>query len=286
MRHLLYILLLFPLALTAQVGELKFSSEFEKNAFYNVQSNNDLKSTFSLFFAISHSASQNEFEKVYQQLLDFNAEKKLHKHPRRLFDETQNEFFRVYNAKTPINQLIFDSTYNCVTGTALMAFFLELNKMKYQIEEQPYHVFLTANTKNRSFILETTDTEFGFLPNIKSNRRLYNPDTIDNSRIFKEIGDYSHLHNGQIVVKGQITLQELAGLNYYNTAIAHINQNNYLNAVNQLQKAYFLYPSKRIKEATKYCIIKVLSDDDVPLKQKTEYHKLLLNLSYSYSFQN
>ena len=156
--------------------------------------------------------------------------------------------------------------------------------MEYSIEEQPSHVFLTATQNNRKYILETTDTEYGFLRDIKNNRRYYAPDTIDDSRIFKEIGEYSHLKDGQIIVKGSVSLKELAGLNYYNSAIGYINASNFEKAVVQLQKAYYLYPSERIKEATKYCILKVMENPEVGTDLKVKYHQTLLNLTYSYSF--
>jgi hypothetical protein len=39
---------------------------------------------------------------------------------------------------------------------------------------------------------------------------------------------------------------ELAGLQYYNDAITHFNQQAFGVAVNQLTKAFVLYPSERI----------------------------------------
>lgn len=283
MKLLNVILILLPLLGFSQVSELKFDSEFEKEAFYNIDRESNTKNTLALFLALDSNINNDNFESYYDQLLNFNLTNNLSKSPRHLFDKTQNHFFRHYNKTSRLNQLTNDSFFNCVTGSAIMSFFLELNGFDYEIEEMPYHVFVTVTNKNRKYILETTDTQYGFLPDIKPNRRLYKPDTIDNSQIFKEIGNYSHLDNGQLVIKGNVTFLELAGLNYYNSAIIHLNEKNYEKAVYQLQKAYFLYPSRRIQENLKYSILKILEDKSIQKEDKVFFYELLLKHTYSYS---
>lgn len=283
MKRFLYIAILLPLLANAQMGDLKFNSEFEQQAFAIIDSSQQPKDILRLFFAADSTISEANFESTYSDILAFNEAHKLNKNPRHLFDETQNNFFTEYALNPSIANLINDSTYSCVTGSALIGFYLEINGFDYTIQEMPYHVFLTVEHRNRNYILETTDTEYGFLPDIKVNRRSYLPDTIDNSYIFKEIGDYSNLKDGQIVVKGNVTLLELAGLSYYNTAINCINSKDYTNAVYQLQKAYYLYPSLRIKEAAKYSLIQVLNDPELSKEEKIPFYEMLASLTFSYS---
>jgi hypothetical protein len=283
MKRFFYIAILFPLLANAQMGDLKFNSEFEQQAFAIIDSSQQPKDILRLFFAADSTISEANFESTYSDILAFNEAHKLNKNPRHLFDETQNNFFTEYALNPSIANLINDSTYSCVTGSALIGFYLEINGFDYTIQEMPYHVFLTVEHRNRNYILETTDTEYGFLPDIKVNRRSYLPDTIDNSYIFKEIGDYSNLKDGQIVVKGNVTLLELAGLSYYNTAINCINSKDYTNAVYQLQKAYYLYPSLRIKEAAKYSLIQVLNDPELSKEEKIPFYEMLASLTFSYS---
>lgn len=283
MNGFLYIAILLPLFANAQMGELKFNSEFEQQAFAIIDSSQQPKDILRLFFAADSTISKTSFESTYSDILAFNDAHKLNKNPRHLFDETQNNFFTEYALNPSFADLIHNSTYSCVTGSALIGFYLGLNGFDYTVQEMPYHVFLTVERRNRNYILETTDTEYGFLPDIKVNRRSYLPDTIDNSHIFKEIGDYSNLKDGQIIVKGNVTLLELAGLSYYNTAINCINSKDYTNAVYQLQKAYYLYPSLRIKEAAKYSLIQVLNDPELSKEEKIPFYEMLSSLTFNYS---
>ncbi|MFY0672463.1 MAG: hypothetical protein JXQ87_03625 [Bacteroidia bacterium] len=285
MRQLLVIALFFPLLANAQLTNLKFSSEFEQQAFSIIDSTKQPKDILRLFFAAESSISNADFELIYNQILAFNETQKLHKNPRHLFEETQNRFFSHYELSPTISSLIVDSTFSCLTGSALMSFFLEINDFEYAIKELPFHVFLNVKYKNRDFILETTDTAYGYLPDIESNRRAYQADSVDDSHIFNEIGDYSNLSNGKVVVSGKISFIELAGLNYYNTAINHLNNQDYELAVYQLQKAYYLYPSLRIKEATKYSLLQVLSNPQLSKEEKIPFYEMLMLLTYSYSAQ-
>jgi hypothetical protein len=45
-----------------------------------------------------------------------------------------------------------------------------------------------------------------------------------------------------------IHLKQLAGLQYYNDALLHLKQENYLKAKAQIEKAFLLYPSERIQD--------------------------------------
>lgn len=283
MKLLNVILILLPLLGFSQVREFKFDSEFEKEAFYNIDKEANTKNTLALFLGLDSNVNNDNFESFYTQLLNFNVTHKLNKNPRQLFDETQNHFFKHYHKNARLNQLIKDSIYNCVTGTAIMSFFLELSGFDYEIEEMPYHVFVTVTNKNKKYILETTDTQYGFLPDIKPNRRQYDADTIDNNNVFKEIGDYSLLQNGEIKVKGTVSFLELAGLNYYNSAIVYINEKEYQKAAYQLQKAHYLYPSIRIQESLKYSLLKILEDKSIDKKDKIPFYEILLKHTYSYS---
>ncbi len=49
-------------------------------------------------------------------------------------------------------------------------------------------------------------------------------------------------------VNNIISLEDLAGLQYYNMGIDLYNQGKFDKAFTNIQKANFLYPSKRIKE--------------------------------------
>jgi hypothetical protein len=55
------------------------------------------------------------------------------------------------------------------------------------------------------------------------------------------------LVNSENSIFRKVKLIELAGLQYYNDAIVHFNNQEFGQAVHQLSKAYLLYPSDRIE---------------------------------------
>ncbi|MBI1184843.1 hypothetical protein GC194_11250 [bacterium] len=283
MKKTLHILLFIPLLALGQVQEFTYNSLFEKQVFSSLSDSQDLKTELALFFAIDSTATESVFNANYNELMAFNKARKLNKNVHRLFYETQSTYLINFVQHVAFPKIFSDSAFNCVSGSALLAFLLDYNGFSYSIEEMPYHVFVTAVNKRRKFILESTDSQYGYLPDNRQNRRIYRPDTIDNSAIFKEIGEYSKLQNGEIIVKGTVTLRELAGLNYYNDAVNLINRGKFVKAVHQLQKAYFLYPSQRVNEVTKYVLLQLLDNPNLSKEQKLPYYQMLMAHTYSYS---
>jgi hypothetical protein len=67
-------------------------------------------------------------------------------------------------------------------------------------------------------------------------------------------GISSNTTDGQksYILNDKLTKKELAGLNYYNRAIAAWNAKEILKAVALVDKSYFLYPSDRISNVRDY----------------------------------
>jgi len=267
----------------SQLLDSVFVSEFEKQAFENFNTDSSLKSQLSLFMATSEGMNSSKFETQYEELLTFNRENQLGQSPKKLFHMVQDSFLGVYQEAASMNELFTDSIFSCVTGSALMAFYLQLNNFECEIEEMPEHVFLTTEFRNKTYLLESTDPKFGFLKDNKVNRNYYGPDSLDNNHIFKLISSYSHLNKGGILIRNEITLYELAGLNYYNDAVQAVNNNNLAVAAKALEKALYLYPSKRITEMYKYCLIQLIDDKSIDFDRRSLYLNRLSSLSYPLS---
>lgn len=137
-----------------------------------------------------------------------------------------------------------EKKYNCLTGTALYAMLLQDLGYDYSIIEFDYHVLLMVHLEARDVMIESTDPLNGFVISDNEMQEIIDaqlskesniPDNSVLNRIFAEQGI------------NKIKLEELAGLQYYNSAIINYNNGSYFKALIELRKAYTLYPSKRIK---------------------------------------
>lgn len=275
-RVLPIFLLLLPALAFSQLRPLPFHSAFEAACFSEISTNPSCtEAKIALFFALDETMTVDHFEGFKSQLHQFDQKAKLNKSPKRIFRRIQKEFLDDFEQTSRLADLFDQGKFNCVSGSALMAYYLEKNGFKYDVEELPHHVFLTATDGQHNFIMETTD-KFGILRDTEENRLVYHKDTIDNSLIFEQIGFHDNSEERSLVVKGSIDLQQLAGLAYYNEAINHMNTATFETALDLLQKAYFLYPSIRIEKALRYSILKVLNSDKLSREQKKEYYLLMV----------
>lgn len=211
---------------------------------------------FSLFMAVKDGASPEEIRAYWQDLNDFTA--RLQKKKTRyksektflkyLFYKVHRKYLKSYQHQTTFYSLFEDGTYDCVTGTALYAMLLDALDMSYTIQEMPYHVFLIvqlSQTKD-SVMLESTDPH-GFVTNHETMA-----DAID---IFREASfretppqeENIPVFDYGFSIEEDINLKKLAGLNYFNQAVDHYNQQRIEKAMQYLRQAMVLYPAKRME---------------------------------------
>lgn len=233
--------------------------------------------------ATSPETTESAFTDIYNELLRFNSENGLSRSPQYLFNAVQDSFLVHYDANSEMGQMFNDTLFNCVTGSALLSFFLDINQIHYSIEEMPSHVYVNVQHKGKTYLAESTDPKFGFLKDNRINRQPYLPDSIDNNYVFNLISSYSNLDKTGVVVKSEISLYELAGLNYYNGAVKALNNNQFGLATQNLAKAYYLYPSKRIEEMYKYCLLQLIYDQNIDFDKRQLYHQQLTLLFYPLS---
>ena len=147
-----------------------------------------------------------------------------------VFGFAQENVFEEYRLYTTTNELLNDGTFNCVSGTAFFA--LLLRQVGYEVTpfEMQHHVYLSVlSGSGKRYIIEATDKHKG---------------------VFRQ-GKYTayYLYNRQFGSWQQpVTLHELAGLEWYNLAIAAYNQQSFEEAIYYCQEAQSYYPdSERIK---------------------------------------
>lgn len=207
---------------------------------------------FSLFMGIERELPSDKVKEYWHELNEFTAllEKKKAKYKNEqaflkyLFYKVHRQYLKNYKHHTTLFEVFEKGKYNCVTGTALYAMLLDAVHINYQIRETPYHVFLIVYSSNGtdSVLMESTDPH-GFVA--------------DSEDIAKAIEFYQQPRDRQadpatvydydFEIDERIDLQKLAGLNYFNQAVDHYNEQQLQEAMQYLKQAAVLYPTKRME---------------------------------------
>jgi hypothetical protein len=210
-----------------------------------------------LFLAVSPQAHQTAEDEIQIELDDFvtflKKKQSAYKNDERflqyMYYKVHNKYLKRYTQYPDFLSLFEAGQYDCVTGTALYAYLLDALGYTYTIQELKYHIYLLVwprdiqnDSRQACFLIESTDPQYGFVSNrsdIQKRIQWYhneeNPAT----------ANANYQYNFQI--NNTINLVELAGLAYYNSAVAHYNQQHFARAITQLKKAKFLYESQRME---------------------------------------
>ena len=184
--------------------------------------------------------------------LDAKASKKMDSLSllRIIFQKTHQRLLKDYTQHSSFADLLESGAYDCVSGSAALGLLLDRYGYAYEVVETDYHVFIQVYLDGKTIILESTLPVGGMITA---------PSAVNNY-----LGAY--LHEGKPVARNineglagakvdtsdntifrKVNLAELAGLQHYNEAIVHFNQQEYRQAIDLLSKALVLYPSERIE---------------------------------------
>ncbi|HPG09483.1 MAG TPA: hypothetical protein PKY06_21190 [Saprospiraceae bacterium] len=156
---------------------------------------------------------------------------------RTFFYRTHRKYLKQYVPYSSVQQTLADGSYDCVSGSALFAAFLQALEVPYEIRETGYHVFVMARLDNKYLLLESTDPSAGFVEDqqaIIHQVQQYIFDGLDAAMVSKPI------HN-------TITLEQLEGLMYYNRALNYFQLRDRESAAYFLEHALARYDSPRIR---------------------------------------
>ncbi|MFD2201647.1 hypothetical protein [Shivajiella indica] len=185
---------------------------------------------------------RNKLEKDYKK---FDKSEKFLK---MVFYRSQLHLLYDYYQYSTVEELIESGKFDCVSGSFLMAAFLDFYGFDYQIIETSHHVFLLVELDKQQIILESTDSFNGFISDkneVASYLAEFKSDAKNNTL---------YLHPDQRAINSLINpsiyrtidLKELKGLEYFNKAIYYNNQKNLKNAFEEITKAESYYASERI----------------------------------------
>jgi len=256
--------------MSVNLDELKFDSPTEQAYWEHHTVSQD---HLSLFRAVHASESQDS--KKWEELVSildkkFDKKGKSENFIRTIFEKSHQNLFKSYEKHATFNQMLNDGRFDCVSGTATLGMLLDRYGFEYEIIETDYHVFLVVNHEEKPILLESTLRVGGmitspsevekyiqaYLPGEKGNylnlnQRIGSPDILDSEKtIFRKV-----------------SLSQLAGLQYYNDAIMHFNEQAYRVAASQLEKAHNLYDSDRIEGLKDLAIDQAYKNLGVDLKK-------------------
>lgn len=236
---------------------LSFHSQFEKQIFDNISTQNPFD-TLGLFMAIDKDITDLDVKRTRMSLFEssdrfytsYNKSKPQSKFIKDLFNFIHKSFLKKYDIDVYFNSIEKNGTYNCVTASALYSLFFNRYNVPYSIKEAPTHVYLIANPGTSNIMIETTSPQAGyFMPDARFKKSYLDYLLLNKSITKEEIMTYGEdlAFEKNYYNQENISLVELAALQYYNYGVTLYDSENYLEAFNQFEKAYALHPSSKIK---------------------------------------
>lgn len=242
--RMLVVVLLLPILAAAQ-GTTPLS-----NSASSIENYIDLYASTDQQKGVAHENFVRFANKMASKRTSFRDDRAFLEH---VFVKTHQKFLKDYEQYASFSELFEKGNYNCLTGTTIYALLLDHFDIDYSIIETNYHIFLTASTGNGQILIEATDPTHGLISDdtkIKNRIRYYRQNDVQPSS--KKLYYYSFdLYN-------EVSLNEVAGLLYYNHAVENYNEHKYQSAIDQLNLAFERYDSPRIEELSRVIQLAVI----------------------------
>jgi hypothetical protein len=232
-----------------------YTSGFERNIFSKFLKDSSSVRSFDFLVAFQYNASSDEIEKKIAAFITELEKKGFHKLTRKkqlkeIYTKVHAHFLKKYNEETYFHDIFTSGNYNCVTASALYSLVLDHFKIDYVIKEKPNHVFIIADPKSTSFMIETTNPVKGFYQFDERFKKNY-VDYLQKNKIISEI-EYKSTSIDVLFEKyyesaKTISSLQLAALQYYNKGIFSFNSKDYSISAKNFEKAITIYPSPNMK---------------------------------------
>ncbi len=226
---------------------LIFSSESEKELWTSGS-----EDPFQLFRAVqANEIGTPEKWNLLVEDLDSKAQKKGDElnFLRQIFQKTHQILLKKYLQHSTFNAMLSEGKYDCVSGSAALGLLLDRYGYAYDIVETDYHVFIVVHINGKDIVLESTLPVGGMITTpseVEKYLDSYKPEEFAQLKTLNQGLAGPDIDYSDNSIFRKVSLHQLAGLQYYNDAIVHFNSQAFGAAVEQLSKAYLLYPSDRI----------------------------------------
>ncbi|WP_157243521.1 hypothetical protein [Algoriphagus resistens] len=230
------------------IAELRFESNSERELWEAGQ-----QDPYLLFRAVQ--AEKSLSDKKWSNLvaeLDQKFEKKgAHINVlRQIFEKSHQQLFKTYQQHSTFNAMLDEGKYDCVSASAALALLLDRYDFDYKVVETDYHVFIVVSIEGKDIILESTLPIGGMITapsEVVSYLEGYNVGDSVQLKSFSQRLGAPKVDLSDNAIFRKVNLTQLAGLQYYNDAISHFNEQSFEKATSQLTKALKLYNSERIE---------------------------------------
>lgn len=168
----------------------------------------------------------------------------------RLFKEVQKKYLKTFAEYEPLSKVFSKGEYNCASATSLYALILQKLGYSFQIKLTPVHCYLLVQGKERDVLLETTDKQSGFVIGkaaIQEKQEIYRADA---QKALQEAFVPGHFEN--LIV--DVSLENMCGMQYFNTAVKYYNNRHLEAALFALSKAHIFYPANRVEALMEVCL--------------------------------
>lgn len=256
MRYYIILLtLVFIQPIYAQIDSAIFTSEYEKRVFQSLSDSSTPVSDLELFLALNYSQQNQEVVTTgleqLQEYLDQKgiAKKNLKKQVKEIYEAVHSQKLTKYSLQIGFCDLFQTGKYNCVSGTAVYAFLMNHYQIPYTIKELPTHVFLIADPEGLGIKVESTLPSQGVMEYDRKTKEEFVQFLKENKLISQEEyeqGTTDEIFQKQFGEEVDISLSQLAGLEYYNEGVFAYNEKEYWKAALNLEKAYLIYPSPNV----------------------------------------
>lgn len=257
-----------------------FISKWEQQNFNNIQS--EIYTNPLLFFtSFEKEAYQSKTQIALSEIqkeATYLAQHRIKNNRRflkKIFEHVHLQYLKKYRTYSDFYQLFDANNFDCVTGTALYALIFNEMGIGYELHETANHSYLIVSLGTEKALFESTDPLNGFItaPEIieETQTRYAQEMAIDFNNLMGMVGHKKSIAKTLKVYSETISLSQLAGLYYYNHAVVYYNLKNYKTAVNALEKAYTLHPSKRILTLLLVAIQEVLKTENLNATELKRY---------------
>lgn len=243
--------LLFSLGVISLGYSQEKRSQAVNSGIFN-QNHADQPTSFFLFLEETEKTPAFTNWEGLQLELDAKASKKLDSLSllRVIFQKTHQRLLKDYVQHSSFAVLLNKGAYDCVSGSAALGLLLDRYGFTYEVVETDYHVFIQVYLDGKTIILEST-LPVGGMITAPSAVSAYLASYINEGKpVVRNITEGlagTKVTASDNTIFRKVNLTELAGLQHYNEAIVHFNQQEYQQAIDLLSKAFTLYPSERIE---------------------------------------
>ncbi|MEN2280543.1 hypothetical protein AAGF08_00295 [Algoriphagus sp. SE2] len=176
---------------------------------------------------------------------------------RHIFQKSHKSLLKTYVKHSTFNDMLLDGKFDCVSGSATLGMLLDRYGFDYNIIETDFHVFIAVTLDRKTIILESTLPIGGMITrpsDVQAYLESYKAvEFAQLSSLTQRLGN-PEIDLSDNAIFRKVSLTQLAGLQYYNDAITHFNEQSFGLASKQLSKAIILYDSERIKNLRELAI--------------------------------